>query len=244
MKVIICIAISLYFGFIAGIITNSIMLGSLVGIIFLIVFLTVILRMVQSFQKRARKHHETYRFINSFIVSLSVTESLDQAFEDASLETSGEERTLLENLVNLTCDERLEYLKSYFKSDLYNVFVSIVSLYVEQGGDILSLASNLLNEAALEENKQLQKESIARKALVQHSTLWLLSTAILGFLRYGLASFYRELSGSLPFIFLALIYFLIALAGIYFFTRVYTEEKPVLERSKRNVKEKAKSRSI
>lgn len=244
MKSVFYIAISVYFGAVAGLITNDVIIGVLIGALFLIVLLAFVSRMVKAHAEKTRKKHETYRFINSFIVSLSVTQSLDQAFEDAGMETSGEEKTLIESTSNMPSAERLDYLKGYFQNDLYDVFTSIIDLYAEQGGDIIALSSNLLKEASLEEGKQIQKEAVARKALLQHGTLWFLSTIILAFLRYGLSSFYEELSASLPFTLLALAYFLIALSGIFVFAMIYTGEKPVFEkrgRREKNAEEKAKS---
>ena len=126
--------------------------------------------------------------------------------------------------------EKLEYLPRYFEEDIYNVFLSIVKAFIEQGGDLIEIASPLLNEVTFNEEKNNSLETIRKKSLVQYGSLWFLSTIVLAFLRFGLSNFYDTLTKNLPYLLTASAYFAIATVSFYIYVRSYTGEKMSLER--------------
>ena len=222
--------LALYFAVIAYVTTSSLPIGGAVFLIYFAITLLFIKPLVKRYIDKRRKRHEAFNFINHFIISLSVTSSLDQAFEDATIDIKGEEKELIESIKALTTMEKLEYLLRYFEEDIYPVFLSIIKAYLEEGGDLLEIASPLLNEATSNEEKQNSLETIRKKSLVQYCSLWFLSTIVLAFLRFGLSNFYDSLTKNLPYLLTAGAYFLIAITSFYIYARSYTGEKMSLER--------------
>jgi len=228
--IVLCLILSLYFGVIAYITTNNLLLGGIVFLSYFAALIIFIRPIVKRYLDKRRKRHEVFNFINHFIISLSVTSSLDQAFEDATIDAKGEEKRVLESITPLSSMEKLEYLLRYFEEDIYPVFLSIVKAYMEEGGDLLEMSSSLLNEAVFNEEKHNSLETIRRKSLVQYGSLWFLSTLVLVFLRFGLSNFYDSLTKNLPYLLTAIAYFLIAIASFFIYARSYTGEKMSLER--------------
>ena len=90
--------------------------------------------------------HECYLFIHRFLITLSVTNSLEKSFESGS-EGMGADFVRLNAGINaLSARAKTEYLHSYFLSDLYKMFLSLLDLYLDRGGDVLRLASELMQE--------------------------------------------------------------------------------------------------
>jgi len=217
--------LSIYFGTIGTIITKNIYYGFAVFAVFIAVSLLFICPTIKKSETTRRKKHEVFHFINNFIVSLTITSSLDQAFEDATLEIKGEEKEVVKGIAHLSTNEKLDYLALYYDEDIYRVFLSVVKLYQEQGGNLLDIASPLLDEAALNEEKQNSMETQKKKSIIQFSSMWFLSSLILCFLRYGLSSFYDILVESLPYLLTSVAYFLIAIFSFCMYAKSSSQKE-------------------
>lgn len=222
--------LSIYFGAIGTIVTNNVMFGIVIFAVFFLTSLLIIGPLTKRSEAKGRKRHEVFHFINDFIISLTITSSIEQAFEDATLEVKGEEKEVLESVSHLTIPERLEYLALYFDEDIYRVFLSIVKVYQEEGGNLLDIASPLLDEAALNEEKHNAIDTHKKKSIIQYISMWFLSSLILCFLRYGLSSFYDMVAKSLPYLLTASAYFLIAIISFCVYARTYCDAKLVLKK--------------
>lgn len=225
---LICFFIGASMGGIAYLVTESFYFLAAVFLLFFCAFFFVISPMIHRFLVRHRKRHESYGFINSFIVTLSVTASLEKAYASAFEGTEGEEKDILLSLEEYPVIQRVEYLASYFHSSLFDMFLSVLHIYLEQGGDILALSSLLLEEATRVEDagNQIRKESLG--VFVQYLLLWLMALAVLAFLRFGLANFYGSLVKSPLFLASIGVFFLYLLGSSLFYAFRYTGEKPTL----------------
>ena len=221
---------SLYFAIVAYVTTSNLLIGGSVFLIYFAISTLFIKPLVKRYLDKRRKRHEVFNFINHFIISLSITSSIDQAFEDATIDAKGEEKEVLDSISALTSMEKIEYLLRYFEDDIYPVFLSIVKAYLEEGGDLLEMSSQLLNEVTSNEEKHNSLETIRKKSLVQYGSLWFLSTIVLVFLRFGLSNFYDSLTKNIPYLLTSIAYFLIAIVSFYIYARAYTGEKISLER--------------
>ena len=221
---------SLYFAIVAYVTTSNLLIGGSVFLIYFAISILFIKPLVKRYLDKRRKRHEVFNFINHFIISLSITSSIDQAFEDATIDAKGEEKEVLDSISALTSMEKIEYLLRYFEDDIYPVFLSIVKAYLEEGGDLLEMSSQLLNEVTSNEEKHNSLETIRKKSLVQYGSLWFLSTIVLVFLRFGLSNFYDSLTKNIPYLLTSIAYFLIAIVSFYIYVRAYTGEKISLER--------------
>ena len=236
--------ISLYFAAIAFITTNTIYIAGIIFVLFFATFAILINPIIKKSMEKTRKKHELFHFINHFIISLAVTQSVDQAFQDSTIDIKGEQKEVVESIESLTVPDKLTYLKQYFEEDLYRVFLSIVNLYQEQGGDLLEMSSTLFVEATKNEEKQNMMEGLQKKSLIQFGSMWFLSTLILAFLRFGLANFYDILATSVPYLLTAVAYFLVAIASFYVYTRTTTGEKQTFERSKPHEKQREEAEPV
>lgn len=225
--------LSIYFAAVATIISKKVYFGLVVfGVFFLISFL-FICPLAKEAEKANRKKHEAFHFTNRFIISLTITSSFDQAYEDASLEAKSELKDVLKSVSHLSVIEKVEYLALYFDDDLYGVFVSVVKVFQEQGGNLLDIASPLLDEAAKNEEKRNSIETHKKQSIIQFSSMWFLSSLILCFLRYGLSSFYEILSDSVPFLMTSAAYFAIAIISFCIYAKTYCHEaKPKKKEAK------------
>ncbi len=182
---------------------------------------------------RSRLRHECYLFVHRYLITLSVTTSLEKAYEGA-IEGFGEEFKALNGAMEaMGPKEKTDYLVGYFHSDTYKMFLSLLELYLDRGGDVLRISSELMAEASHEEETAQSYEKEARRKLVGYLFLWLVSLSILTFLRFGLSAFFQSLSSSYVYQISVGAFFLFFLFSVYLFLRHYTGEKAI-ERRKRH----------
>ena len=108
----------------------------------------------------------------------------------------------LKGIDDLNESEKLSYLCKYFKFHIYGLFVDLINLWSEQGGDIIDMSSYLINESRLTEEYINECESISLKKTIEFAILWIFSLAILIVLRFSLGQFFEFLSAKeyYPFI--------------------------------------------
>ncbi len=217
--------VSLIFGGVCYLLSNNLIYALIVFSIGMLMFVVMIEQLVAKHLKKMKKDQDVYRFINSFVISLSASKSLEISFENALLDLDEEEKRIVETVNDRGMEERLEYLNNYFKSDIYRVFLSIIRLYQEEGGEILDIAGPLLRECTALEEERIVRNKNATTALVQFSSLWLMSLLVMGVLRFGLSAFYDSLIHNTLFIMLIMFYFLIAYGSFVIFSLGVTKEK-------------------
>lgn len=224
--------VSLVLGLIAGgacyLVSENVYAGAGVGAGFFILLAFFVSPMLDRFKEKNLKRHECYQFINSFIVTLSVTKSLDRAYESGMEDLGPEAKKLNASISELNPSERVEYLASYFEQGIYGMFVSIVSIYIEQGGDVLSLSSELLAELTRIEETELSVISTNRKNVVEFISLWAMSLAIVLFMRFGLSTFYGYLKGSTTYLVALLSFFFLLGISLAVYFSNYTGEKLIV----------------
>jgi hypothetical protein len=229
-QTIFSLAISVFFAALCYLVTANWVLCILVLALFLLAFIFLVVPLGDRYQEKCRKRHEAYRFVNSFVISLSVSNSSLESYRGALEGAPSDLRELDRALASLSVDERISYLESYFEVPFYRMFVSVYRLYLEQGGDVLELADSLLKEITRAEESGSALEKKNRKKLLEFSTLWLMSCLIMGFLRFGLATFYDLLIDNIPYQLAALSFFLLAGVSFVIFAIFYTGEKPFQRR--------------
>lgn len=161
--------------------------------------------------------HAGYHFINSFIITLSVKDSLEEAYQNGlrmAPQNLIEETNEIENMTVL---EKITFLRSYFNLAIYKMFINIVAMYQEQGGNILAISDSLLRECTRVEKTLAESKSIGNMHLVEFITLWLLSFFILVFLRFAISQFYFQMISTPLVIGLISGFYLIFLVSIHLF---------------------------
>ena len=209
------IALTSYFA------TNLIYIPIGVFAIYLIYYFVLVRKRIKRYLNKTEVIHSCYNFINSFVISLSVKDSLEEAYQNGlrlAPKTMLEETNEIENK---TIIERLVFLRQYFNLAIYKMFLNIVNLYQDQGGNILTLSDSLMKECTRVEKSMQESASISNKHLVEFAILWLLSIFILVFLRFALSDFYLKMLSSVIFVVLVTIYYLLFLVASFLFILKY-----------------------
>ncbi len=225
MGVLACFLIALTVGRVCYLASTQLLMAGAVAFVYFLMLLIFAFPKVSTMQRKRRIRKECYRFMNSFITTCSVTSSLSRAYEVSCEGSEGEEKEVMEACSCNDVEGRLHELSSYFESQLYEVFLSIISIYEERGGDVLTLSSSLLEEATRIEEEADNRMKLSQGKLFQYMSLWAMSLGIVGFLRFALSSFYDTLLASSTFTICLAIYFGFLLFGLLFYCQVYTGEK-------------------
>lgn len=218
-ELVLPIILPIIFTFLSYLASNSFIVMGLV-------FLTSILYMFLIYYRRENKYLLKYyrfascfHFIDDFIISLSVRKTISGAFESVS--NSMDKRFLQEinGLQHLTDKEKLTYLKKFYPFHIYELFINILSIYEEEGGDIFDLSSMLMNEARQEEEILHESHKLGNKKMMEFFTLWAFSLLILVVMRFALFDMYTQMSNSLFFKIMIAALFLFVLLSIEFVSR-------------------------
>lgn len=204
--------ISTIFGVVAYIASNNLILAIISLVVPLLYFLIIASQMSKRYQVKINRYHECYQFANTFIVSLSIKGAIKSALE-STLETmspSFKKKTI--GMEEFNEEEKLQFLAQYFKFNTYGLFLNIINLWNEQGGDILDMSAHLINETRLTEEYINESNRLAIKHLLEFGILWVLSLAILAVLRFALSQFYTMIAKQ--------IYFPFAIGGILLFALI------------------------
>lgn len=241
---LVAIVISALHGLLAYHISGNLYGSVGVALIQMLITLFFIVPMIRKYADRCRKRHECYRFINSFIISLSVVYSGEAAYETAILGAKGEEKAIFDGIEEYEIKDKLNYLKTYFLEKYYEMFLSIYELYIEQGGDILSIATPLLETATQVEETENAKSKITSANLLQTIMMWGLGDLILFLIRNSLSNFYEMILTHPEYSLLTLSYFLFQTIAFLMYAKTATEEniwptfmKKRLFKKKESVKE-------
>lgn len=194
----------------------------LIFLLTLIFFVIFVRKRVHKYEIKIHRYHQCYQFINSFLIALSVRGSLTAALA-GSYETSDHEtREIIEGIKEMNEQEKLSYLHKYFTFDLYHIFLDIVSLWNEQGGDILTMSQHLINQVRLKEQYLLHCQNVQRSKTIEFVILWGIALSILVSLRFALSQFYRHINRTFIFQSSVVIIFLFVLFSIYVLVKIMT----------------------
>ena len=223
--VLVGIVVSLVFAGVTFIASQNIFSAIVVLIVFIAFFVLIARRLVNNSQQKVHRYHECYQFINSFIISLNVKGSLSSALQSSYDTADSGTREILDSIKELNDEEELSYLVKYFKFDLYHLFVDTVSLWNEQGGDIIKMSHHLIDQVRLKEEYLLACESINKSKSVEFIVLWGIALMILAALRFALSQFFTRISQTVFYQVAVVVTMLFALASIYILIKRLTNLK-------------------
>ena len=197
--------------------SNNIFLSLGLFVIYLAFYFLLARKKINKYILTLEKASDCFGFISSFLITLSSKDSLDEAYISGTRNKSNKFNELNNNMNQMTSFEKIEYLKKYFSFSVYSMFVKVISLHMEQGGNVLKLSESLLNEIRRIEDSINQTISINRKKTFEYFLLWFMSFLVLIFLRLSLSSFYQIMLSSNIFFILLIAYYLLFLFAIYSF---------------------------
>lgn len=188
-------------------------------------FAFIVFPLLERYTKRKARRSECASFISAFILSLSATNSIDRAFENGLASCGEEAKRLADSIFDLSAGEKVEYFQAYFDKSIYPMFVSVFHIYQDQGGDILKVASEVMEESSRIELADIAYHKAGVRTYVQFGLMWGLSLLVMVFMRIGLTSFYAYLETSISYLISAIVYFALLLFSFVLFTLRFGEGK-------------------
>lgn len=209
------IVVSFVFAGVTFIASQNIFSSLIILAVYTAFFVLIARRQINKNEQKIHRYHQCFQFINSYLISLNVKGSLNAAME-SSYETADEgTKEIIDSIKELSEQEKLSYLTKYFKFDLYHLFVDTVSLWSEQGGDILKMSHHLVDQVRLKEEYLLTCESLNKSKTVEFVVLWAIALVILAALRFALSQFFDRISKTIIYQVAVVVVILFALLSIY-----------------------------
>ena len=180
-------------------------------------------KILQKRNQLLRRVHACYHFINAFIISMSVKESLEDAYQGGIRFEDKELNEITNELENMKVSDRILYLREFFNLAVFKMFINVLNLYQDQGGNILNMSDELISESTRIEKSVSESISTSNHYLGQFILLWVMSIGILIFIRFSIDSFYQTMLKSSLFVGFLLVFFLVILFSIHLFITRYSK---------------------
>ena len=219
---IVFIILGIFLGILCYFSINNIIFSVVILAIFVADYFILMRKKFIHYFSLIERVHTSYHFINSFVISLSVKDSLEDAYQSGIRLNNSRLNDETNALTEMPVIERVKYLSDYFNLSIYKMFLNVLDLYQDQGGNILNMADNLLRECTRTEKTLSDTRSIGYKHLPEFVILWLMSFAILLFMRFSIQDFYLMMLKNqfiAPMIFM---FFLICVVSINLFVNAFT----------------------
>lgn len=183
--------------------SNNLYTSIIVLLASIIYFFLFAFKKFKHYDKRFKIFEECYNFINYFIISLSIKKNISSAL-DMSIESMDDKfQGKLKEVEELQSEEKINYLSRYFNFDIYGLFLSLINIYQDRGGDILDMSAYLRDELRNNYNYVISLNNIKNKKIIEFSSLWIFSILILVVLRFSLNDFYTKIYNQ-PFFYLGI----------------------------------------
>ena len=213
--VLVGIVVSFVFAGITFIASQNIISSISIFILFTLFFILIARRQINKSQLKIRRYHQCFQFINAFVVSLNVKGSLSAAIQSAYDIADENTKEIVDSIKELSEEEKITYLIKYFKFDIYRLFVDTISLWNEQGGDIIKMSRYLVEQARLKEEYLLSCQRLNKSKTIEFTVLWIISLVILAALRFALSQFFNRIAQTIFYQVAIVVIILFALFSIY-----------------------------
>ena len=225
---ILAIFVSFILGAIAYFTSNNYYLAGAVTLLNLLYYFIFGSRKIKQYLATNFRIHSCYQFINSFLITMSVKDSLDDSYFNATQGASGEYLDIVNELNNMPTMDKIEYLRKYFNLAVYKMFINVLNIYMDQGGNLLSMGDALLQETTRIEETLNKSNRSMKRVSIEFAVLWLITFGVLIFLRFGVQDFYLTMLTSIPFFVILCLFFVIFLFSVHIFikraTAIYIKE--------------------
>ena len=219
---IIFVILGLFLGILLYISTLNYIFSIVIFVLFVVDYFVLMRKKFIHYFSLIERVHTSYHFINSFVISLSVKDSLEDAYQNGIRINNARLNAETKELNEMVVLDRIKYLDSYFNLSIYKVFLNVLDLYQDQGGNILNMSDNLLRECTRTEKTLSETLSIGYKHLTEFIILWLLSFGILLFMRFSIEEFYLMMLKNALIVPLIFVFFLTCLVSINLFVNAFT----------------------
>lgn len=220
---LIFIFIGFFLGFLCFVSTNNYIYSGVLVLIFIIDYFVLMRKKILHYYGLIERVHTSYHFINSFVITLSVKDSLDDAYQNGIRINNARLNAETKELNEMPVIDRVRYLKDYFNLSIYKMFLNVLDLYQDQGGNILNMSDNLMRECTRTEKTLSDTLSIGYKHLIEFIVLWLMSFAILLFMRFSIEEFYLLMLKNVFIVPMIFVFFLLCVGSINLFINSFTD---------------------
>ena len=193
-----------------------------VGVVFILYPQIFLVKKLEKSQSLYQRYHECYHFVNTFIVSLDIRGSLNSAFSSINPSMSKSYQDVYEGISSNKSEDKITYLQKYYPFYFYGLFAKVIALYQEQGGDILSMSSHLLEEGRRSEEHLRYCQDLHLTRTIEFVVLWVFALIILIVMRVSLNQFFSQIMGKILFIVGLSIFFLFFLVSVDILVRKVT----------------------
>lgn len=188
------IVISILLGVSGFVASNNSIIGIIILVISILYFIFLARPIYSRYQTKISRFHLCYHFINTFIVSLSIRGSISSALDNSLDVMPDDFHKDIENIETFSIEEKFDFINKYFRFHVFSLFLDLLRIYEEQGGNILEMSSHLLDEVRLIEEYISTSQSISRKKIGEFVILWALTIGIMVFMRFALSEFFVTIS--------------------------------------------------
>lgn len=202
--------------------SNNIFVSLGVMVVYILYYFLLARKKILNYVDELERAHGCFHFINGFMVTMSTKESLDEAFQSGVRNPSKSLQEMVEQMKDMSSIEKVKYLMKYFHFSVYHMFINVVDIYLEQGGDIFKIGDTLYQESSRIEETLNESVSVSKKKLAEFAILWSLAIVVILFMRFALHDFYFKMLKSIIFMILLVVFFLIILASIHIFIVKYS----------------------
>ena len=154
---------------------------------------------------------------------MSVKDSLEDSFMNATQGANGEYEETVKELTDLTPMEKVNYLRKYFNLAVYKMFINVLNIYQDEGGNLLTMSDALIQETTRIEDTLNKTNNVIKRIAVEFGVLWIIALGVLVFLRFGVSDFYQTMLTSIPFLITLILFFVLFLVSIHSLIRRATE---------------------
>ena len=220
---LLAITISMIITLIAYLSSNNLFVALGILAVYILYYFVLARKKIKNYIESYTRVHTCYHFINSFIITLSIKDSLDDAFDSGTKNANESFQNILSEIKEMTIKEKIEYLQKYFRFGIYHMFTNVISIYEEQGGNVIKIGETLMSETTRIEETMNQVTSNSKKKLGEFVILWALAIAVILFMRFSLSNFYFKMLNSIIFLILLIVFFLLILVSAHIFLLKYTK---------------------
>ena len=189
--------VSIALGLVCFISTENIISSCVIFLITLLYFLIYANRIIKQKDEKISRFTSCYQFINNFLIALSIKGHVSGALASALESQNDETNDLIKSVDSNDPMEKLNYFKEFYKFDVYSLFVDLVCLFNDEGGDIIQMSHYLLNQIREDEEYLINAERMNKKSLIEFTILWMFSLSILLILRFSLDDLFLKIIKSL-----------------------------------------------
>lgn len=214
--------ISLVLGVIVYFFTYDLIISLIIAFLMFVLLNFYVLKKMNKVNKFRKSLSTFSHFANSLIMQITVTPNVTSAINEISSFLEEKERTILQN-DELLVKEKLDSIEENYKFPLYQVFKEVIVLYDTQGGNIIDMSIQLLNQidsyiknvevVALDNSKKLSEVLV----------LWLFGVGALFYIRSILYDYYIEIIKIQNFKFAVGLFFMLLLFSIFVLAKKYIE---------------------